>query len=501
MVYRVNNLPDVSYIDLAEPDAGDFAALGERNTGVTSGGTCTAIGGMQVHVDAATGEVDGTAFSSSAVNLTLVGGESNPRFDLVVVDGTGAVSVIKGTASSNPRWPYNSSNPFVVDPTLYDPSTYCVLYAVYVRTSVAALAQSDLVDKRVGSERALVRTYADGTSTVVQATDGSTGKTSKMTSDGALSWVTSKLSRTADAAMSFITSLTVQSAASDTSTSSSAIATAALALKAKVNTAAERILTVLASTGVEKGYINGLGQAYFDNYKMGIGVPEGNVVGTTGDLYVDRGGATANTLLYIKTTPSGNTGWVSMRSYVAGESALPPGIPFLYLGDPVGSPPANGIYMNGQLVSATDPLNTALYALIGNSYGGTPGTNFGVPDWRGRGGVGAGGALNLQLGQVAGIINAQVALDENHLPYHGHDVDDPGHTHPLPGFPLLWKPPAQPTALQLSPPGAVNVPYVDIWKFGFDFSAKTGIAVLPQGGGAAFSVLNPVGVGHWFVSR
>ena len=45
-------------------------------------------------------------------------------------------------------------------------------------------------------------------------------------------------------------------------------------------------------------------------FTQGDGTPEGAVSGTLGDRYFNRTGA-AGTFLYVKTTATGNTGWIA----------------------------------------------------------------------------------------------------------------------------------------------------------------------------------------------
>ncbi|GAB3521500.1 phage tail protein [Emticicia fontis] len=64
---------------------------------------------------------------------------------------------------------------------------------------------------------------------------------------------------------------------------------------------------------------------------------------------------------------------------------------------------------------------TALYSLIGNTYGGQNGVNFKLPDLRGRMPIGAGNGINLTarpLGQSAG--EEGVTLTANNIPPHSH---------------------------------------------------------------------------------
>lgn len=74
---------------------------------------------------------------------------------------------------------------------------------------------------------------------------------------------------------------------------------------------------------------------------------------------------------------------------------------------------------NGQLLSIAE--NTALFSLIGTTYGGDGQTTFALPDLRGRVPVGDGqgpGLPNVDQGQMAGAPTHTLSLNE--LPIHNH---------------------------------------------------------------------------------
>ncbi len=81
--------------------------------------------------------------------------------------------------------------------------------------------------------------------------------------------------------------------------------------------------------------------------------------------------------------------------------------------------PKNWAYCNGQLIPIAQ--NTALFSLLGTTYGGDGRVNFGLPDLRGRVAIGAGqgpGLSNYVLGQVAG--SETVTLTTANMPAHIH---------------------------------------------------------------------------------
>ncbi len=78
-------------------------------------------------------------------------------------------------------------------------------------------------------------------------------------------------------------------------------------------------------------------------------------------------------------------------------------------------------FCNGQLLSIAQW--TAVFALVGTTYGGNGQTTFGLPDFRGRLAVGTGngaGLTSVQLGEQSGF-NTTTLLSIN-LPAHNHQV-------------------------------------------------------------------------------
>ena len=73
----------------------------------------------------------------------------------------------------------------------------------------------------------------------------------------------------------------------------------------------------------------------------------------------------------------------------------------------------------GQILSIAQ--NTALFSLLGTTYGGNGQTTFGLPDLRGRVPVGTGqgpGLANIVLGEVSGAATTTLIL--SNLPIHNH---------------------------------------------------------------------------------
>jgi microcystin-dependent protein len=81
--------------------------------------------------------------------------------------------------------------------------------------------------------------------------------------------------------------------------------------------------------------------------------------------------------------------------------------------------PRGWAFCEGQLLSIAQ--NTALFSILGTTYGGNGQTTFALPDLRGRVPVHPGqgpGLSNYTLGQQSGTEN--VTLTVNQIPIHGH---------------------------------------------------------------------------------
>lgn len=81
--------------------------------------------------------------------------------------------------------------------------------------------------------------------------------------------------------------------------------------------------------------------------------------------------------------------------------------------------PRNWAYCNGQILAIAQ--NTALFSLLGTTYGGNGSTTFGLPDLRGRSAVSQGsnnlGTFN--LGQMGGTETASMGMST--MPPHVHN--------------------------------------------------------------------------------
>lgn len=83
--------------------------------------------------------------------------------------------------------------------------------------------------------------------------------------------------------------------------------------------------------------------------------------------------------------------------------------------------PKNWAYCNGQLLAIAQ--NTALFSLLGTTYGGNGQTTFGLPNLQSRTVVGTGqsaGTSNYVLGEIGGT--ETVTLTINNIPPHNHNT-------------------------------------------------------------------------------
>lgn len=78
--------------------------------------------------------------------------------------------------------------------------------------------------------------------------------------------------------------------------------------------------------------------------------------------------------------------------------------------------PVGWALCNGQILSIAH--NTALFSLLGTTYGGDGITTFGLPNLQGRVAIHSGNSNDWQLGQAAG--SSSVTLTTANLPSHNH---------------------------------------------------------------------------------
>lgn len=130
----------IQSLDQAEPDSLDFQILGNHNYGVLSGCGITVYSAGNGSADIAAGEffINSEYGSIAAGNLSFTAAVADPRFDVVVIEKSGASfifnTVVGTTNATNPVFPAISS-------------TQLPLYALYRKSGVTFNSNS-VVDKR-----------------------------------------------------------------------------------------------------------------------------------------------------------------------------------------------------------------------------------------------------------------------------------------------------------------------------------------------------------------
>ena len=156
--------------------------------------------------------------------------------------------------------------------------------------------------------------------------------------------------------------------------------------------------------------------------------------------------------------------------------------------------------------------NTALFSLVGTTYGGNGQTTFALPDLRGRAPIGTGqgaGLPNYDLGQLGGTISTTLII--TNMPSHAHIVSGTG---------LTSIPSASTAAATSNVPGATLVPAALLPTIGSGPNATSikGYAVAdntttlapgtvggstttgPAGGNQPFSIQNPYLAMSWLIA-
>ncbi len=153
--------------------------------------------------------------------------------------------------------------------------------------------------------------------------------------------------------------------------------------------------------------------------------------------------------------------------------------------------PKSWAFCSGQTVNIAS--NTALFSILGTTYGGNGTTTFALPDLRGRMAVGTGNGPGLNpvtLGQHAGV--ETVTLTSNNMP---------AHTHVGAGsFTGTWAMPASSDSGSTVPTGNI-IASPDVNMFDPNSDTQLGAApitgslgtpdIQPNGGGSPFSVVGP----------
>lgn len=463
MKYSVPNAPTVAYLDQAEPDDFDYQALGNRRTGIIKGGDVSALGtpGPSVQVTAGIAIIKDIPVRFTGGTVAVANGGGNPRFDIIAVSNQGVLFNVAGATSANALF----SN--------FDFDTYCPLASVYVPPGSTSVLGTHVAPKTVSMPGSFSRTY-DASGDLFLRTDGPSGGSLEVNAEGDHTWGVNKLKRLTNYAMDWATSLMIKAADE---------ALALLILRGRAsNAAAQRVLQVQNSGGTELAYFNGEGQLYADNYKFGIGDPNGSVVGRKGDVYIARSLGGTSTGIWQKGGADGTmTDWASYRVYDPAESSLPVGAIIYSLAS---SAPLGFIEATGQWINTTG-TTAALAAVIGARYGSQAG-QIRMPDFRGWTLAGGGGIHGLW--SATGVDTW--VLTEGNLPSHSHGVNDPGHAHPQAG-PYAYILPWQYHNNKHPMPADAKYEHVYSEPPEFDRYAGTGISIGYAGGSQAISLFQP----------
>lgn len=150
--------------------------------------------------------------------------------------------------------------------------------------------------------------------------------------------------------------------------------------------------------------------------------------------------------------------------------------------------PVNWAFCNGQLLSIAE--NSALFSLLGTTYGGDGQSTFAVPNLQGRAAVGMGtgpGLRNIAFGEAAG--SQQITLNISNLPAHSHPIA------------------ASSTATSTAPAGLVSATTSDsalgaeVSAYGAaDGNTLAAAACISAGGGQPFDITNPYLGLNWIIA-
>ncbi len=145
--------------------------------------------------------------------------------------------------------------------------------------------------------------------------------------------------------------------------------------------------------------------------------------------------------------------------------------------------PSGWALCNGQLLPISQ--NTALFSLLGTTYGGNGSTNFALPNLQGSVPMNAGSGPGLSprvLGETGGV--AAVALSASQMPLHSHTLQGSTIT-------ATTGVPSSAVALGI-PPGSARHPS-NLYKAGAVTTSVTldASAIRPAGGGTAHNNMQP----------
>lgn len=157
--------------------------------------------------------------------------------------------------------------------------------------------------------------------------------------------------------------------------------------------------------------------------------------------------------------------------------------------------PRGYAYCNGQLLQISQ--NSALFSLLGTTYGGDGRVTFGLPDLRGRSAVHSGGNSAgpglpaVQLGQKGGAVSHTLTTAQ--MPSHNHSAtlhatNERGNT-AVPYVPATIDTPA--IGHMLASKSRTNIYHDDAPAVSIGDMDARSITVANQGGGQSFNIQDP----------
>jgi microcystin-dependent protein len=146
--------------------------------------------------------------------------------------------------------------------------------------------------------------------------------------------------------------------------------------------------------------------------------------------------------------------------------------------------PQGYLFCSGQLLAISS--NTAVFSLLGTTYGGNGQTNFALPDLRGRAPIGQGqgpGLSNYVLGQAGGVESVSISI--SNLPAHTHQLN----ANTLPGSAV----PGTTTYLAAGPPtgSGPNANVLNIYTANAPNTTLSPGSISTVGGNQPVSLLQP----------
>ena len=146
--------------------------------------------------------------------------------------------------------------------------------------------------------------------------------------------------------------------------------------------------------------------------------------------------------------------------------------------------PQGYAFCQGQILNIS--INTALFSLLGTTYGGNGTTNFQLPNLQGRAPIGFGqspGTSYYNLGQSGGV--ETVTLNTNQMPSHSHLVNvNSGAGNTAPGTT---------TYLSAGPSSGSgpNATILNVYTAGANNTTLNPNSIAATGGGQPFTVVQP----------